>query len=150
MRVRLIADPVEGVRAFPERPKWQRHAACRGVGEALFFPEKPRGQFIHGEAWALCERCPVDRECLASVLALEGQAARELRSGIWAFSTPSERYRMHIGALPPYDGRNCPSVRGWQRHRMWGQQPCEECQSVWEEFKAQRDITTPVEIRRAS
>lgn len=150
MRVQLIADPVDAVRWFPQRPDWQRHAACRGMGDAVFFPETPRGRFLHAEAWAICERCPVDRQCLAQVLEDEGHGARELRSGLWAFSTPSERYRMHVGSLPPYDGRNCPSVRGWQRHRMWGQEPCDGCQRRWDAFKVERSLITPVEIRRAS
>lgn len=49
---------------------WREYAACRGEDLALFFPET-RGveASTNPEAVAICNRCPVRRDCLESELA---------------------------------------------------------------------------------
>lgn len=55
-----------------DRAEWQGHALCRGMGTALFFPE--RGEPT-ARVKALCSACPVRVEC--------GEAGRKERFGIW-------------------------------------------------------------------
>lgn len=62
------------------RPRWHQHARCRGVGTALFFPE--RGEST-APAKALCEGCPVTAECAA--------AGQHEPAGIWAGQSPKAR-----------------------------------------------------------
>ncbi|HXH56127.1 WhiB family transcriptional regulator [Iamia sp.] len=67
------------------RPAWHEHAACRGMGPELFFPD--RGEDVR-PAKAVCARCPVRvrRE-------LAGRAGAE--RGIWGGT--SERTRKRTG-----------------------------------------------------
>lgn len=49
---------------------WQQHAACRGEDLALFFPEgRGRDAASDPKAAAICNRCPVRRDCLEAELA---------------------------------------------------------------------------------
>ncbi len=50
-----------------ERSRWQRSAACRGTGPAIFFPAgNPKlAQLEEEQAKALCASCPVRTHCLA-------------------------------------------------------------------------------------
>jgi len=48
-----------------EHPAWHEHAACRGKGPALFFPE-PGKRTSYAEARQLCDGCPVHSECAAA------------------------------------------------------------------------------------
>ena len=68
-----------------ERPASQRRAACRGNGCDWWFPTTREAE---DAARAVCEPCPVRRECLAYAL-----GAPEL-SGIWAGTDAVERRRM--------------------------------------------------------
>jgi WhiB family redox-sensing transcriptional regulator len=71
------------------RPAWQADAACRGVGAALFFPE--RGTDVRArvpEAKAICAGCPVRQECLEYALCLPFPQSRY---GIWGGLTEKER-----------------------------------------------------------
>lgn len=43
------------------RPRWQRHAACRGVDQSVFFPVKGAST---EPARAICSACPVLDDCL--------------------------------------------------------------------------------------
>lgn len=42
------------------RPRWQRHAACRGTDVAVFFPVRGASS---SEARAICSSCPVLTDC---------------------------------------------------------------------------------------
>lgn len=66
---------------------WVRRAACGGRSELerVFFPE--RGD-PHGPAKAICERCPVQRECLRFALDTDQPF------GIWGGTTARERARI--------------------------------------------------------
>lgn len=69
---------------IPELP-WARHAACRDVDPAIFFPE-PGGD--ERRALAICQICVVRLACLAYAL-----EAGE-RSGVWGGTTQRHRRRM--------------------------------------------------------
>jgi WhiB family redox-sensing transcriptional regulator len=66
-------------------PSWQRRAACRGKGCDPWFATTREAE---DAARAVCEPCPVRRECLAYAL-----ASPEL-VGIWAGTDERERRRM--------------------------------------------------------
>ena len=68
-----------------QRPSWQRRAACRGKGCDPWFATTREAE---DAARAVCEPCPVRRECLAYAL-----ASPEL-VGIWAGTDERERRRM--------------------------------------------------------
>ncbi len=65
------------------RPAWHADAACRGVDQAVFYPE--RGESLD-EARALCAVCPVQGACL-------DQGLRE-KHGVWGGASERERRRM--------------------------------------------------------
>jgi WhiB family redox-sensing transcriptional regulator len=56
---------------------WADHAACRGQPVSLFFP-LPGDTSTRDEAFAVCARCPVTRQC--AEFADETGAA----DGVWA------------------------------------------------------------------
>jgi WhiB family transcriptional regulator, redox-sensing transcriptional regulator len=66
---------------------WRHKAACRTEDPELFFPVGTSGPALLQitEAKAVCQRCPVNAECLAWALA-SGQDA-----GIWGGMTEDER-----------------------------------------------------------
>ena len=60
------------------RPRWWERAACRGRLELLdrFVPGtggQRRRERVPDDLKAICKHCPVSRECLADVLAFDGQ-----------------------------------------------------------------------------
>ena len=67
------------------RPRWQRRAACLGVGVASFFPA--RGETT-ATARSMCALCPVTVECLA--MALDDPHT----DGLWAATTRDGRARL--------------------------------------------------------
>lgn len=69
--------PEEIVAALLRRPAWHARAVCRGVGAAVFFPE--RGQ-RSDTAKQICAGCVVAAEC-----ALAGQSEGY---GVWAGMSP--------------------------------------------------------------
>ena len=54
--------------------RWEDDAACRGMNPELFYPGQ--GESV-AEARAVCEECPVRRECLSTAL------ARPEMFGVW-------------------------------------------------------------------
>lgn len=66
-----------------EGPEWHQQAKCRGMGAALFFPE--RGE-LTAHAKAVCRRCPVKEECAAAGL--------YEHFGVWGETTERERRRI--------------------------------------------------------
>jgi WhiB family redox-sensing transcriptional regulator len=73
------------VSMFARRPAWQRRAACRGKGCDWWFATTREAE---DAARAVCEPCPVRRDCLAYAL-----SAPEL-VGIWAGTDEREWRRM--------------------------------------------------------
>ncbi|MDQ3991044.1 MAG: WhiB family transcriptional regulator [Actinomycetota bacterium] len=61
---------------------WEDRALCGAANADVFFPETPG---MERAAKAICERCPVRRECLASAL------ASSVRFGIWGGLNERER-----------------------------------------------------------
>ena len=69
------------------RPRWQQHAACRGVDTATFFPSRGEPTEL---ARAICSACPVIADCRDWALAqrddhgiaagLSGRQRRQLRA----------------------------------------------------------------------
>jgi WhiB family redox-sensing transcriptional regulator len=68
-----------------EHPAWQRRAACRGKGCDPWFASTRDAE---GNARAMCEPCPVRRDCLSYAL-----GAPEL-VGIWAGTDGLDRRRL--------------------------------------------------------
>jgi WhiB family redox-sensing transcriptional regulator len=64
-----------------QRPEWQQHAACRGVGSSTFFRS---GRTAARLAMAFCQVCPVADECHAAAL-----DAGEV--GVWGGTTTQQR-----------------------------------------------------------
>jgi WhiB family redox-sensing transcriptional regulator len=84
----LLRDElVELARAlgFRDPEPWRARAACRGTDTALFFPG--RGADLRS-ARALCESCPVSRECLDLAL------GDDRLDGIWGGLTSVQRRAM--------------------------------------------------------
>jgi WhiB family redox-sensing transcriptional regulator len=73
------------VSTLTRRPIWQRRAACRGKGCDPWFATTREAE---DAAKAVCEPCPVRRECLSYAL-----SDRTLE-GIWAGTDERERRRM--------------------------------------------------------
>lgn len=78
-------------------PAWEKAALCRQVGLEIFTPDDYRGPAVD-EAKAICDQCPVTRQCLAAAMAEEGKAPAAMRGSIRGGHTPAERaaiYRRH-------------------------------------------------------
>jgi hypothetical protein len=73
--------------------EWKLDAACRGMGPAMFFPDKGDRE-AERAALAICERCEVKRECLAD--ALQHTYANDY--GVWGGLTRAQRNRLRRGA----------------------------------------------------
>jgi WhiB family redox-sensing transcriptional regulator len=78
-------DDCPDVSFLHRRPPWQRRAACRGKGTSRWFAI---GSEALDAARAVCQACPVRRDCLAYAL-----GALEL-AGIWAGTDERDRRRM--------------------------------------------------------
>jgi len=75
---------------FQPRPTWHNHAACRDHPPALFFPEARAngGHATVQAARAICNRCPVQTECLT--WAIEQPEVH----GVWGATSVRERRRL--------------------------------------------------------
>jgi WhiB family redox-sensing transcriptional regulator len=87
VRRRTVADEGDcpDVSTLLRRPAWQRRAACRGKGCDPWFATTREAE---DAARAVCEPCPVRRECLSYALSDPGLV------GIWAGTDERERRRM--------------------------------------------------------
>ena len=84
--VTLVSPLGDWVDVELARPGWQRRAACRGKGTDRWFST------IRGSdeaACAVCEACPVRRQCLSYALAFP-----EPLQGVWAGTNEEERALM--------------------------------------------------------
>ena len=89
----MSSDQGSDVENLFQRPAWQKHAACRGYGSAMFFGS---GRGASRRALALCESCPVAAECRAAAVAAGEQ-------GVWGGTTAQQR-RDRQAALVLDDG----------------------------------------------
>lgn len=117
-------------------PAWMDHGACKGKNQAIFFPQRQRGEraarttTVDEIAKDICSSCPVIDECLNWAL------TRPEMTGTWGGMTDIER-RVILGC--DIDGRRkagsptCGTNRGYNKHRQQHHEPCEPC------LQAQRD-----------
>lgn len=87
---------------------WRDHAACASDAD-LMFPE-PSDKAGIREARVVCAGCPVQQQCLAYVIGMEAGRAKDMRSGIWAGRTPSQRYYIYKTRTGP--AQATPKLRG--------------------------------------
>ena len=83
----MTARIVAAVVIYRERPAWYDDAACRGIDPALFYPG-PGDVVVARQARAVCDVCPVQRQCLSHALACQEH------HGIWGGRNERERMRM--------------------------------------------------------
>lgn len=89
----LVRDLVLGGEPVPE---WHDQAACRGMGDELFFPPSEGGALgvaRVAEAKAVCAGCPVRVTCLADALTRESPSARY---GVYGGLSAVERGRLYV------------------------------------------------------
>jgi WhiB family redox-sensing transcriptional regulator len=68
------------------KEKWQEFASCKGWDPEVFYPD--RG-VPSASAKAVCNECPVQRDCLEYAL------RRDERFGIWGGLSERERRKLH-------------------------------------------------------
>jgi WhiB family redox-sensing transcriptional regulator len=69
---------------------WLDWALCRAEDPELWFP--PKAGPAPKAAREVCERCAVRMQCLERALALEDGLPRDARFGVWAGTSPQERF----------------------------------------------------------
>ena len=81
--------------AAPAAVDWRQQAACRDKDPELFFPP-PGGDMVQHmrRVRAICDPCHVREQCLQFALDVEAGARREDRHGIFAGTTPHQRWAM--------------------------------------------------------
>ena len=87
--MRIIVDEYGGLST--DLLAWQRHAACRGLEAAIFYPPDSDGSGDDDaafEAKAVCAACAVSGECLEYAITV-----RE-KEGVWGGQTAAERVRI--------------------------------------------------------
>ena len=75
-------------------PTFMDHAACRGMDQDLFLPEKGNAPALYATARKVCRTCPVRLACLRYAL-----DAGE-KHGMWGGFTPKERRFMRSDRRP--------------------------------------------------
>ena len=91
MPIIIAPTPLRGVAAphvdlVDSLLDWQRHAACKGLEAAIFYPsEDDEAAF---EAKSVCAACAVSGECLEYAITV-----RE-KEGVWGGQTAAERVRI--------------------------------------------------------
>jgi WhiB family redox-sensing transcriptional regulator len=68
---------------------WTEEGICRQTDPEAFYPEK--GGDGGSSAVAICQGCPVRRQCLNTAMRAELNHGRPQRMGIWGGLTPSRR-----------------------------------------------------------
>lgn len=110
---------------------WRLRAACVGVDPELFFPDG-NGDPRRKQAQAICDDCPVRRECLKFAEREDipygvfgGRTARE--RGISSFKRvePDKSHRTFRMVQP----HGTPAA--WRRHKRNDEPPCEPCRLAY-------------------
>jgi hypothetical protein len=73
----------------PYHEDWTEFAACRSIGEDLWYPEV--GEPTWKQARQVCQSCPVMWQCLDWVMRVEHGLDRSNRFGVTGGMTPSQR-----------------------------------------------------------
>jgi hypothetical protein len=89
LEVLMSSDSGSDIDSLFQRPAWQRSAACRGQGSAMFFGS---GRGAATRAMALCESCPVAGECRAAAIESGEQ-------GVWGGTTAQQRRDRQAGRV---------------------------------------------------
>ena len=79
---------------------WWDDAPCKGMDNAIFFPEVGKGHSSKGaydDALAVCEACQYRRKCLD--FAMESEVNDIRRYGVFGGMTPREREEYFAGHL---------------------------------------------------
>ncbi|MDR3081746.1 MAG: WhiB family transcriptional regulator [Streptomyces sp.] len=92
--------------------QWMDSALCAQADPDVWFPE---GGGNYRAAKVICGRCPVQRECAAHALRLEGGSAHPGRHGAWAGTVPRTRAR-HSADLRTQER----DEQIWRLHRRGG------------------------------
>lgn len=79
----------------PAVDAWETHAACRRYNPELWFPVSCGNARAVATPVSICHRCPVQTQCLDKIMAEEKNATTKHRTGIWAGTTPEDRYRLY-------------------------------------------------------
>lgn len=73
--------------------KWLISAACLGEDPETFFPDNNAARIALAKA--VCETCPVRRDCLIDCMRREGGRSAKSRFGVYAGLTPRQRERLY-------------------------------------------------------
>jgi WhiB family redox-sensing transcriptional regulator len=119
------------------RPDWQADAACRSMGNDMFFSGKGDNRWV-AEAKAVCATCDVVEECLQWAIDTGS------RHGVFGGLTPRERQGMKYGKGVRVV--RCGTLGGEAKHRRLGEKPCTPCTEARREY--QRRATAALRLRR--
>jgi hypothetical protein len=75
-----------------DNPRWQERALCKDKDPGIFFGGH------RTEAKAICNQCPVIKDCLPWILKLESEG-NQLPAGVYAATTAAERSKIKLCAL---------------------------------------------------
>jgi WhiB family redox-sensing transcriptional regulator len=119
------------------RPDWQADAACAGMGNHTFFPDRGDNRDV-AKARAVCAICPVVDECLQWAIDTGS------RHGVFGGLTPRERQGMKYGKGVRVV--RCGTTAGHAKHLRNGEKPCVPCAEARREY--QRRTMANMRLRR--
>lgn len=122
---------------------WRHLAACNGMNTDYWFPDTTGATVNNSPAVAraiqICKTCPVQTQCLTWAL------ERPEMHGIWGGTTAEQRRGIR---RQPHTRIPCGTSRGYEQHRLWGQQPCPDCRRAHADYtNARRRIRQRAETR---
>lgn len=134
--------PTDG-RATECAEDWRDEAVCADLPDVdLMFPD-PSDK--NGVAYArrVCAGCTVRDACLTAAIAVEGGRSPDSRFGIWAGTTPGQRYHLARGlrgtkpaSAPRGSGRAkspCGTPAAYDRHCRDGEEIDDDCRAAHNE-----------------
>lgn len=112
--------------------KWWELAACKGMPVNTFYPGKG-DEPGRRQAIAICDTCPVKRECLSDAL------EHHDLNGIWGGTGKGVREIMlaQAKAKPRYQaghGDKAGTRQGYYRERAAGLESCDDCRLAYNAF----------------
>ncbi len=104
---------------------WRADANCKGLYRHINFFPTGRKDESQDAALALCEDCPVRRECLDDALLYPSIMDKGIRGGM----TEDERveYRRERGIKPSPKPINHGTQGGYRTHLRRDEAPCHDC-----------------------
>ena len=111
------------------RQTWIGHAACRGIGPALMYPN--RGD-QSATTKAMCATCPVRTEC--------AEAGQSEYFGIWGGEDAEQRAANRQQRNKPTPVRTHGTISGYEAHRRRGEVPvtCTACVEGHDRYHSER------------